>query len=82
MMWVRSTPPVAALIQASTLGRIPPESDPSAISWARSSGSAKATSDEGSFRSRSTPGTPVRKISFWALSATASRSATVSALTL
>ena len=30
-MWVRSTPPVAARMQASTLGRMPPESAPVAI---------------------------------------------------
>ena len=82
MMCVRSTPPVAARMQASTLGRIPPATAPLARRLARSSGSANATRLEGSSRSRSTPGAPVRKMSFCARSATASDSATVSALTL
>src|SRR6185295_9034955 len=47
LMWVRSTPPVAARMQASTLGRMPPESTPLLISPARSSGSAKVIRVEG-----------------------------------
>ena len=81
-MWVRATPPVAARMQASTLGRMPPAMAPESSSGRSSSGEAKGSTVLGSRRLRMTPGAPVRKISFSALRARATLSATVSALTL